>query len=219
MFTGIIRHVGAVRDMRKTGQAARLTIDLGPLAEGLACGDSVSVSGACLTLAGLSGSAAEFDVAAETLDRTTLGGLRAGSKVNLELPLQLGGRLHGHLVQGHIDGVAEVRAVRGSAELAEARGGQVVVEFAAPARLTDQMVPKGSAAIDGVSLTLVDVADGRFSVALIPTTLAETTFAKLAPGERVNVETDLIGKYVRKAVERDSAGGLTLRKLREAGFA
>ena len=122
-------------------------------------------------------------------------------------------------MQGHIDGVAEVRAVRGSAELAEARGGQVVVEFAAPARLTDQMVPKGSAAIDGVSLTLVDVADGRFSVALIPTTLAETTFAKLAPGERVNVETDLIGKYVRKAVERDSAGGLTLRKLREAGFA
>ena len=210
MFTGIIRHVGLVR---RAGGAAvrRLRIDLGPLAAGLAAGDSVSVSGACLTVAAVEGSEAEFDVVAETLQRTTLGGLRAGAKVNLERPLKLSDGLDGHLVQGHVDGVAEVKAIR--------RGGRWEVEFAS-GELSRQMVPKGSVAIDGVSLTLLEVGAGSFSVALIPTTLEGTTLGELAVGSKVNVEVDVIGKYVRKCIqELASGGGLTLEKLRQAGFA
>jgi riboflavin synthase len=216
MFTGIIRHVGVVRAVRPAGSGRRPAIDLGPLAEGLRAGDSVAVAGACLTVAAINGSTAEFDVVAETLSRTTLGALRAGAKVNLERSLRVGDSLDGHFVQGHVDGLARVKAVR--------RGGQWVVEFAAERELTDRMVPKGSVAIDGVSLTLVEVRDGLFSVALIPTTLAETTLSRLRVGDKVNVETDVIGKYVRRCVEQfgpraGAPGKLTVEKLKEAGFA
>lgn len=213
MFTGIIRHVGTVTGVRPNAGGRRLRIDLGPLAAGLGEGDSVAVSGACLTAAAVEAPSAEFDAVAETLGRTTLGRLRTGAKVNLERPVRAGEALDGHLVQGHIDGIAEVRRVR--------RGGEWLVEFAAPGELTDLMVPKGSAAIDGVSLTLVDVGAAGFSVVLIPTTLAETTLGSLRPGTKVNVETDVIGKYVRKHLGRSSAspGGVTLDKLRSAGFA
>ena len=213
MFTGIIRHVGVVGAVGSAGGGARLTIDLGPLAASAAPGDSIAVSGACLTVAALRGARGEFDVVAETLATTTLGGLRPGAKVNLEPALSLGGGLDGHLVQGHVDGVATVRQVRTDAEW--------VVRFDAPGELVAQMVPKGSVAIDGVSLTLVDVADGGFSVALIPTTLAETTLGALRVGDRVNVETDLIGKYVLRYLEqmRGGGAGLTRQKLKEAGFA
>ncbi|MCK4601906.1 MAG: riboflavin synthase [Phycisphaerae bacterium] len=212
MFTGIVRHVGIVRDVRSAGDGKRLGIDLGPLAEGLSPGESVAVAGACLTAAEISASNVIFDVVGETLSRTTLGELRAGAKVNLERSLRLGEALDGHLVQGHVDGTARVARVN--------RTGQWIVEFDAPAELTDMMVPKGSVAIDGVSLTLVNVADGRFSVALIPTTLGRTTAGKLAVGERVNVETDIIGKCVRRYLQQrgNTAGGVTMEKLREAGF-
>jgi len=219
MFTGIIRHVGKVEAVRTSPTGRRLRIALGPLAEGLGVGDSVAVNGACLTVATIDGPAAEFDVVAETLDRTTLGMLRAGSKVNLERSLRVGDGLDGHLVQGHVDGVAELAAVD--------RGGQWLCRFTAPVALTDQMVPKGSVAIDGVSLTLADVADGTFSVALIPTTLAETTLAELPAGGKVNIETDLIGKYVRRHLRRGAGsgdsgdqdeGGLSMDKLRDSGF-
>jgi riboflavin synthase len=215
MFTGIIRHVGQVLDARDSGGLKRLTIDLGPLAENLSVGDSVAVSGVCLTVCAADGSRASFDVVAETLWRTMLGGLRARSKVNLERSLRAGDALDGHLVQGHVDGLAKVKAVH--------RGAQWRVEFAAAKELTDQMVPKGSIAIDGVSLTLVDVADGEFSVALVPATLAGTSLADLKVGDAVNVETDVIGKYVRRCLRGDapasSPGGLTLEKLKDAGFA
>jgi len=213
MFTGIIRHVGTVRTVAAQAGGKRLGIDLGPLAAGLAEGDSVAVNGACLTAAAVASSRAEFDAVAETLGCTTLGDLRPGGKVNLERSLSAGDAIDGHLVQGHVDGVAEVRGIT--------RGGQWTVEFAAPAELTDLMVPKGSVAIDGVSLTLVAVAANSFSVTLIPTTLAGTALADLAAGSKVNVETDVIGKYVRKHLANlgASPGGLTLDKLRNAGFA
>lgn len=212
MFTGIVRHVGKVLSAAASPAGRRLRIDLGPLAGGLALGDSVAVNGACLTACAIEGAAAEFDVVSETLARTTLGELGVGAGVNLERSLRAGDALDGHIVQGHVDGQAELRAVR--------RGGQWVLEFAAPRDLTAQMVPKGSVALDGVSLTLVDVTDERFSVALIPTTLAETTLGRLKVGGRVNVETDVIGKYVLKCLGRLGApgGGLTLEKLRQAGF-
>ena len=216
MFTGIIRHVGVVRNIRSAPGGKRLSIDLGPLAEGLRAGDSVAVSGACLTVAELEGAAAGFDVVAETLRRTNLGDLRAGDRVNLERSLRLGDSLDGHIVQGHVDGLAKVLAIR--------HGARHVVEFAAGRDLTGQMVPKGPVAIDGVSLTLVDVADSTFSVALIPTTLAETTLGGLKVGAKVNVEIDVIGKYVRQYLQQTDSregpsGGLTLEKLKEAGFA
>lgn len=213
MFTGIIRQVGTVQQLRSTATGKRLTVDLGPLSEGCKIGDSVAVAGACLTLAQMDGTTAQFDVEAETLSRTTLGSARAGAKVNLERPLLVGDRFDGHIVQGHVDGLAEVRAVR--------RGGRYLVEFTASEELTAQMVPKGSAAVDGVSLTLVDVTDIGFSVALIPETLATTTLGGLHKGDKVNIEADILGKYVRRYVQQltdKDAGGLSVDKLKQAGF-
>jgi len=194
-------------------------VELGPLAEGLGAGDSVAVGGACLTVTAVAGGAADFDVVPETLARTTLGELRPAARVNLERALRLGEPVDGHLVQGHVDGLAELRAVR-------REGGGWSSEFAAPRDLTGQMVPKGSIALDGVSLTLADVADGTFRVALVPTTLAQTTLGELAVGDRVNVELDVLGKYVRQyllamGLGREAggrAGGLTVERLRESGF-
>ena len=215
MFTGIIRHVGVVKSTRPAAGGLRLAIDAGPLAEGLGLGDSIAVNGACLTAAGISGPTVEMDVMAETVARTTLGDLRPGGKANLERPMTLGGTLDGHMVQGHVDGTATVKQVR--------RGEAYVVEFTAAADLTAQMVPKGSVAVDGVSLTLVDVSADGFSVALIPTTLADTTLGDLSAGSKVNVETDVIGKYVLKYLRQMGGAGaqggpLTLEKLTEAGF-
>ena len=215
MFTGIVQHVGVIRAVRDTSDGARLTIDLGPLSGDLKRGDSVAVSGACLTAAECSGQIAEFDVMSETLKCTTLGAFRPGAKVNLERAMALGDGLDGHLVQGHVDATATVRRVD--------RGQTRVLEFQATSELTALMVPKGSVAVDGVSLTLVDVSRDRFSVALIPTTLAETTLEALGAGDRVNIEADVIGKYVvgflrRMTGQGADGGGVTLDKLREAGF-
>lgn len=213
MFTGIVRHVGRVTAATSTTGGRGLSIDIGPLADGLADGDSVAVNGACLTVVDIKGAIARFDVMAETLDKTTLKDLSAGSAVNLERAVAAGGRLDGHIVQGHVDGTAEVADIR--------RGDRWEVTFKADAQLVDAMIPKGSAAIDGVSLTLTDVAVSTFKVALIPTTLTETTLADLTVGQRVNVETDVIGKYVQRYLGQllaGQGGSLTLEKLRTAGF-
>ena len=213
MFTGIIQYVGTVRRVHPAGAGRRIRIELGPLAEGLAPGDSVAVNGACLTASAIDGAEAEFDAVAETVSRTTLGRLTAGAKVNLERALRAGQGLDGHIVQGHVDGAATLRRVR--------RGSDWRLEFAAPAELIAQMVPKGSVAVDGVSLTLAGVERDSFSVAIIPTTLSETTLAGLREGEPVNVETDVIGKYVLSYLQRMGGGGggrLTMEKLRNAGF-
>lgn len=212
MFTGVIQHVGRVLSAQAAASGRRLMVGLGPLAESLKPGDSVAVNGACLTVSSLDGQAAAFDVVAETLARTTLGRLRADAKVNLERSLRAGDGLEGHLVAGHIDGTAEVTSVR--------RGGEVTVAFTAPGQLVAPMVPKGSVAVDGVSLTLTEVGENRFTVALVPTTLQKTTLGDLKPGDAVNVENDIIGKYVRKYLAGHlGAGGLTLEKLKQAGFA
>ncbi|MFP4104772.1 MAG: riboflavin synthase [Phycisphaerae bacterium] len=214
MFTGIVRHVGEVLDTRTTGSGRRLKIRLGPVAEGLKLGDSVAVNGACLTASEISATDGWFDVVSETLERTGLGELRPGSKVNLEPALAASDTLDGHIVQGHVDGRATVAEVR--------TGGQWVVRFHAPPELTELMVPKGSVAVDGVSLTLAEVTADGFSVALIPTTLAETSLANLDPGRKVNIETDVLGKYVRKYLRQMLSGGasngLSMDQLRRAGF-
>jgi riboflavin synthase len=217
MFTGIIRHVGTVRRVRQAAGGKRLTIDVGPLAEGLGLGDSLAVDGACLTACRVAAGEADFDAVAETLSRTTLGDLRAGTRVNLERPCRVSDVLDGHIVQGHVDGTAAVRRI-------DRAGGQWAVELAAARELTDEMVPRGSVALAGVSLTLTHVGEGVFGVALIPTTLGETTLADLDVAATVNVETDMIGKYVRRYLRQlggggpHARGGLTIEKLREAGF-
>ncbi len=216
MFTGIIQYVGAIRAARTVGKGRRITVEVGPLADGLGLGDSVAVDGACLTACRIEGAAVDFDVAAETVSRTTLAGAKSGTKVNLERALRLGAALDGHLVQGHVDGTGELRRIDRGAE-------QWTVEFSAPADLTDEMVVKGSVAVCGVSLTITAVDAGGFSVALIPTTWTATTFADMSVGSKVNIETDVIGKYVRRYLQQITGGpgkpgGLTMDKLRDAGF-
>lgn len=218
MFTGIIQHVGIVIGVAPTAAGKRLAIDLGPLAAGLQDGASVAVNGACLTASASgqngSGSVVAFDVVPETLSRTTLGRLAAGERVNLERALRAGDALDGHMVQGHVDGLAKMHRI-------ERQGGQVLLRLRAGRELVEQMVPKGSVTLAGVSLTLVEVAEESFSVALIPTTLERTMLGELRGGEEVNVEVDILGKYVRRYLQRMTAGaggGLTWEKLRSAGF-
>ena len=214
MFTGIIRHIGTVRDYRSTATGARLRIDLGVLGENISLGDSVAVDGLCLTVAKISGSDVGFDVVRESLSRSTLGELKSGSRVNLELALRADGRFDGHIVQGHVDGIATVTNIR--------KQNEWTVEFSADRALVGQMVSKGSIIINGVSLTLVDVAAESFSVTLIPATLNDTTLPALTVGSRVNIEVDILGKYVSRYLQNlteTSGGNLTLDKLRQKGFA
>jgi riboflavin synthase len=220
MFTGIIQHVGLVRSVREVSTGLRLAVDIGPLVEGLSLGDSVAVNGLCLTAADIDvkNPVVQFDVVAESLARSAVSRLRAGGRVNLERALRADAGFDGHIVQGHVDGVATVSAIH--------RADQWRIEFTAADELLAQMAPKGSVAVDGVSLTLATAEAKGFSVAIIPTTLAETTLGDLAVGDPVNVEADILGKYVRRYLQQmlsgqtgGSAGGLTLEKLRDAGFA
>lgn len=201
MFTGIVEGTAPVLAVRPRGGGARIVVELGPLADGVKIGDSVALSGCCLTVVELREGVASFDAIPETLSRTWLGRLRAGDRVNVERSLRAGDRLGGHLVQGHIDGLARIVARREEGGGAGGEGAQVVFELEAPRALTDDMVEKGSIALDGVSLTLTAAEPERFAVALIPHTLAVTTFGGRREGDEVNVETDVIGKWVRRLVE------------------
>lgn len=189
MFTGLVESLGRVVTALPEGAGLRLAVEAGDTATGVAIGDSICVSGCCLSVVRLEGGHLEFQLGPETLARTTLGGLRPGAAVNLERSLRLTDRLGGHLVTGHVDGVG------GLVSLAR-DGDWVTCRFAAAPALMPQMAAKGSVAVDGVSLTVVDVAADSFSVALIPHTLACTTLGTLTPGTLVNLETDLVAKYV-----------------------
>lgn len=199
MFTGLVEALAHVVDVEPEPPGVRLIIDAGSLAGGAAIGDSIAVNGCCLTVVRIDGARLSFQAGSETLSRTNLGALWTGHAVNLERSLILGDRLGGHLVTGHVDGLGT---------LAERRdeGDWSLFWFATSAELMQQVAPKGSIAVDGVSLTVVDVAPERFSVALIPHTLSMTTLGQLAVGGTVNLETDLIAKYVaRQLVARGSA--------------
>ncbi len=213
MFTGIVESTGTITDSRNVAGGRRLRLEVGDIAPQCKLGDSVSVSGVCLTVAAVAGPCLEFDVISETLSRSTLGNKKARDPVNIERSLRLGDRLHGHFVQGHVDGTAVVERVQRTAR-------EHVVWFRPAATLTPFLVPKGSVAVDGVSLTIAAVSGSSFSVALIPTTLTGTTLGSLAPGDEVNVETDIITRtVVHRLSEMSAAGGLTLETLQKAGFA
>jgi riboflavin synthase len=191
MFTGLVREVGTVASM----DGGRLVIEAPETAQGAQLGDSVAIDGACLTVVAFDDSSLSFDAVPETLSRTALGTLDQGSRVNLEPALRAGDPLGGHYVQGHVDGV-------GSVESVEPEGEGRRVRFEAPAELLKYVVEKGSISVQGTSLTVAAVDDTGFEVALIPHTLAATTLGELQPGQPVNLETDVLAKYVEKLLHR-----------------
>jgi riboflavin synthase len=213
MFTGIVEHTGLVRSCRAQPGGKRLEIELGKLADGTQPGDSIAVNGVCLTVTAINQTLGVFDVSRESLNRSTLGTLQAGSKVNLERALRADGRFGGHFVQGHVDGVGRIASIRRQAEFAEFR-----VE--APAALLVQMTEKGSVAVDGISLTIASMDQTGFTVALIPATLAHTTWKESKAGDPVNIETDILVKIIQKQL-RQLAGeksSLTPDLLKQMGY-
>ena len=202
MFTGIVEAVGEVASVEPRGEVVRLVVRAPRLPAEVRLGDSVSVSGACLTIAEEDPERLVFDAVAETLERTALGELAPGEPVNLERALRADGRLDGHIVQGHVDGTGRVRELR--------REGEDVRLFVdCDPGLARLLVEKGSVAVDGVSLTVVGVRPDGFDVALVPHTLEVTTLGGLAAGRRVNLEADVLGKYVLRYLER---AGLAARE-------
>ena len=200
MFTGLVEGRGIVSDIRSEGAAVRLVIQVPDAFTGGgkrdAIGASVAINGCCLTVVDVDGGRWAFQAGTETLSKTNLGRLKPGDPVNLERSLPVDGRLGGHFVQGHVDGTGEVDAV-------DRDGEWVTMWFRVHEALAAQMVPKGSVAVDGISLTVVDVERDRFSVALIPHTLEVTTLGVRQAGDSVNVETDILGKYVAKFLGKD----------------
>jgi riboflavin synthase len=194
VFTGLVQAVGVVRSAEKSAAGRRLVIDPGGWEHRPGAGESISVCGACLTQAGEFTGDLVFDVVPETLAKTTLGELEAGSKVNLERSLAAGDLIGGHFVQGHVDGVGTVERVETE--------GEWRVRVAAPGAVAGYLVPKGSIAVEGVSLTLAAVDGDSFEIALIPTTLEETTLGELGAGDRVNLEADTLAKTVATLLER-----------------
>lgn len=196
MFTGLVEGMGTVRELTPlpSGSGHRLTLQT-PFASELTLGESVAINGACLTVVEHDERHCTFELSPETLQRTNLGALQVEDRVNLERSLRVGDRLGGHLVQGHVDGVGHIAERIPENEW-------VTMWFTCPPELASQMVNKGSVAVDGVSLTLVEVTRDRFSVALIPHTLQHTNLGFKAPGSPVNLETDLLAKYVWKFLEQ-----------------
>lgn len=193
MFTGLIEEVGTVVACERRGDAAALRVRCGLTADA-SVGDSIAVDGVCLTITALHADGFSADLAAETLRVTTLGDLQAGDRVNLERPLRVGDRLGGHFVQGHVDGVGTVTAT-------DEQGDTLFLTITPPADLRPLIAAKGSVAVDGVSLTVVDTPGDRFRVAIIPHTRRATTLGSVHPGARVNIEVDIIARYVARLLE------------------
>lgn len=191
MFSGIIECIGTVAAFRPLRGDAELTVK--SRFRGLALGESIAVNGACMTVASRRGSTFTVVVSAESLRRTTLGALRPGTTVNLERSLRVSDRLSGHFVFGHVDGMGTVRSI-------EPEGGSALYRFTLPAGFSRYLVEKGSIAVDGVSLTVFDCDRRSFTVSVIPHTAAVTTLGTKRPGDRVNLETDMLARYVERAV-------------------
>jgi riboflavin synthase len=213
MFTGLIEDVGRVVRLERRGKAACLAVSTALPATGFSLGDSVAVNGVCLTVTSIEGAQLSFDVSPETLGRSSLGRLSAGAAVNLERALRLSDRLGGHIVTGHIDCMASVAGRR-------EESGNTIFSFTIPAEMSRYVIDKGSVAIDGISLTVNSASDSGFTVNIIPHTAEKTTLKLRKPGDMVNIETDIIGRYVERLLGGKTAapGGLTLQGLMENGF-
>jgi len=207
MFTGITEETGTVKEATSN----HLLIEARKLLEGIKVSDSIAVNGACLTITSLNNSTFSVDIMPETLRHTNLGGLHYGDQVNLERALIADGRIGGHLVSGHIDDTGDVMTV-----IPEQAAH--IMKISAPARLMPYIVTKGFIAVDGVSLTITDLDDFSFTVSLVAYTMKHTTLGNRRPGDRVNLETDIIAKYIERLKERNGRG-LTTEFLEEYGFA
>ena len=219
MFTGIIEELGRVRSVERRGEGVRMTVEARVVTEGTGEGDSIAVNGVCLTALEVRADSFAADGSRETLQRSTLGTLRAGSPVNLERAVTPTTRLGGHIVQGHVD-------ARGRFLSAEEHGGSWTVRVAYPNEVARYLVFKGSVAVEGISLTVAALADEHFEIAVIPKTWNMTNLSALRPGDSVNIEADIIAKYVERILSvgrRDEGEGggasvITLEKLAELGF-
>ncbi len=215
MFTGLIEAVCEVKSI-STGAVpggGSLVVDLGELAQDCRVGDSIAVSGACLTITRLQAPAATFGLSPETRAKSTLATLRPPAKVNIERAMKPTDRFGGHMVQGHVDGTGTIRSVKRLGEFAD-------IEFAAAPELLEQMVPKGSVAVDGVSLTIAGIGPESFRVAVIPETLNRTTLGDACAGRRVNLEVDILVKIVRRRLEAivPQKPPLTVERLQQMGY-
>ena len=216
MFTGIVEEIGTVRRIERGAAGARLTIAAKTVLEGTKLGDSIATNGVCLTVVSMTADSFSADVMAETLRRSSLGALQSGSPVNLERAMPANGRFGGHIVSGHIDGTGTVASQK-------REDNAVWVTVRTPTPLLRYIVEKGSIAIDGVSLTVAAVDETSFSVSIIPHTGAQTILLGKKPGETVNLECDMIGKYVEKLLapytaEKSAASGITMEFLARNGF-
>lgn len=213
MFTGLIERTCVVKSVRRSTDSMLLVVDLGELADDNEIGDSIAINGACLTITRLEGSLASFDLSAETLSKSTLGELKPSSQVNVERAIKATDRFGGHFVLGHIDGTATIKAMENRGEFAD-------ITFAAKAELLEAMVAKGSVAVDGISLTITSVNHAGFSVYVIPETINRTILAEARPGDRVNIETDMIVKAIKKQLSEilPKKQTLTAERLRQLGF-
>jgi riboflavin synthase len=213
IFTGLIMEAGRVRQMERTPDGARLIIGAAKVLEGTRIGDSISINGTDLTVVEMGSDYFTSDASLETLGLTTLGELQPGRRVNLERALGVGERLGGHMVQGHIDGTGTLTSV-------EPEGNAWRMRFSFPAKLGRYIAMKGSICIDGISLTVAGLGDDWFEVAIIPHTWRETTLSELNPGDAVNLEVDVLAKYVERLMQHEAApeSKLTLEYLKEMGY-
>ena len=213
MFTGLIESVCKVRSVIRSGKGCNLTVDLDCLAKDANIGDSFAVNGACLTITRIQGNTASFDVSSETLLKSTIGSLKPGILVNIEPALCLGDRMGGHIVQGHIDGTGSVQSINKQGEFQ-------YLTFTGKPALINQIVLKGSIAVDGISLTVASLAKGCFSTAVIPETIKRTNIARMRVGDLVNIEIDIMSKTITRYLDNILAkqGDLTVNKLRQLGF-
>jgi riboflavin synthase len=212
MFTGLIEDTGRITAIERCGAASVMTMTTALPVSEIAIGDSVAVNGVCLTVTVISGTALTFDVSPETIASTTIGGMHSGSSVNLERALRLGDRMGGHIVTGHVDCIGQL------ARISEISGNRVL-EFTLPAENARYLITKGSVAINGISLTVNKATATGISVNIIPLTQVATTLSGLKVGDKVNIETDIIGKYVERLIQPwSTAGGLSMKTLVENGF-
>jgi riboflavin synthase len=217
MFTGIIEELGRVRSVEKRGEGARMVVEARSVMEGTQEGDSIAVNGVCLTAIDVRADSFAADGSAETLQRSTLGRLRSGSTVNLERAVTPATRLGGHIVQGHVDG-------RGRYLSATEHGGSWTIRIAYPREMARYLVFKGSVAVEGISLTVAELADEYFEIAVIPKTWDVTNLSHLKPNDEVNLEADIIAKYVERILtvapelRAESQSSLTMEKLAKLGY-
>jgi riboflavin synthase len=215
MFTGIIEEVGAIRGIQAHAKGGRVTVSARGVLDDIKIGDSVAINGVCLTVVEFNSNSLAFDISEETLARTTLGRLRAGNCVNLERALKVGDRLGGHIVQGHVDATGQFISKHPA-------GDGILMRFNYPAEIGCYICLKGSITVDGISLTVAGLGQGWFEVAIIPHTLKVTNLGALSSGDTVNLEVDILAKYIERLMQarepEKDRGSLTMEKLKNLGY-